>query len=322
MMTCSSKEWTAAQIARALGKRRQTIAEALKGIEPTGTVLASGNAASGWTVASLPQRIQNELAFITAQKGYRSIDAMLSEPPARWAPPISFDSVPAALVDKAVKLHSALHPFLTGPDLDISAAELERRGVETFERVFGYRVTERHWRALVKRTIERDRGFEEWDRVEIYLDEVKAKPAAAPDEVESRIEFAQLDGVINRVRHQIASNAALGRSIWTAAIECLDEQTIGGAHPKRAKRKLLAHLWARAPFLAKSEDSLRKTFDAKFAAWLAAGKQSQALNDGRARSGNHRGPQLTEEEWRVECERLVAYAVAKTEGRVRKPGAS
>ena len=101
---------------------------------------------------------------------------MLAEPPKQWQPPMPLDKISDAHIEGARKLRDALRPWLAQQhDTSLASKELEVKGVADYARVFGHRITGRYWRELFARTVRRDNGAEDWNRLEIYLPE---RPAA------------------------------------------------------------------------------------------------------------------------------------------------
>ena len=73
--------YTAAQVAVALGVRRQTAQVHLDIIQPDATVMVAGNPAKAWSFARLPQRLQKRLAKAAKEWGCRNGEHLLSDPP-------------------------------------------------------------------------------------------------------------------------------------------------------------------------------------------------------------------------------------------------
>ena len=98
---------------------------------------------------------------------------------------------------------------------------MESRGVEDYRRVFGNRITARYWRELFMRTLRRDNGAEEWNRLEIYLPDrlkQKAAPAAVVSEALAE-DFAELETFIAACTNPHAPNKTECAGVWTLALE-------------------------------------------------------------------------------------------------------
>lgn len=292
--------FTAAQIAAALSISKRSVLRRLRGVTPAGAAIVYGQQASAWTVQSLPSEYRNRLERTASRQGYRDIEHMLSSPPTPWTPEVPLSEAQRSHVNKAAKLRKALQPSLARlNDLKMTGADLVRLGIEDFRRVFGYGITARHWRRLVKRTVERDRGAENWSRLELYLDENTARRASA-----SRKSNALSDAALQDIDELIASfgdpvnptreEKAL---LWAYAFEAFEGGADGRQDQRHGKNALLQYLARRAPFLAKSESALRAAFNRKHRQWLKLGRRFEALLDKRAESsGNFRAPEFSEEE--------------------------
>lgn len=315
-MNATPSQFTAAQIAAALGKAKRTVLATLQGIAPSGQVIASGNAAQGWTLAALPARLQVELAETAKAKHYRSPEHLLAMPPENWKAPLPLAQVSDQSLDRAAKLQRALTQILSlQSDLSRPSAELEQIGLDDYRREFGYTITARALRALVKRTIARDGGAENFARLELYLDERPARKVPLPSAPRpgDEVEFRELRDVLSTFKNATAPTDAEISYLWLRAFEVYEAKLESGAKAKRVQRALVRFLFAVMPSLAKHEAALRKTFKRKLARWQDGARQIEVLNDQRAEnSGHHRAPELTEED----RDALIAHAVLNCDGRV------
>src|SRR5438445_9654199 len=79
--------------------------------------------------------------------------------PRCWASPVPLNELTDDCKQRATKLQAALRPFLeVQQDQAPTVAEFESRGVQAYFRVFRVPITDRYWRKLHKRTIDRDGG--------------------------------------------------------------------------------------------------------------------------------------------------------------------
>jgi hypothetical protein len=95
-----------------------------------------------------------------------------------------------------------------------SRADFETAGVEEYRRVFGHRVTSRHWRRLLKRTLGRDGGAENWSRLEIYLDESPARRSKAAIPVAS-VALRPLQDLISSFQNPVAPTDLEKDCLWS-----------------------------------------------------------------------------------------------------------
>ncbi len=206
----------------------------------------------------------------------------------RYEPALRLDEIAYDVVEKAKKLRVALLPWLINRnDLSISTAEFEARGGEDYRRAFGNPVTTRYWRELFKRTIQRDNGAEEWNRLEIYLpDRLKQKnPIVKKVSDDLAADFAALESYIAACGDPHAPSEMERRGVWTLALEKFTELVNGGEREKCAARRVRNFLFARAPFAAPSRDALWVAFKRKIAALQKSDGDLKALRDGRENNG-------------------------------------
>ena len=191
-------------------------------------------------------------------------------------------------------MRDALRPWLARQhDAGLSSTELETRGVEDYKRAFGHAITARYWRELFTRTIRRDGGFQEWNRLEIYLaDRLTAKPAPAGMvkqalndlAAESQPEaFADLENYIAACVNPHDPSEPERVGLWALALRKFAELVQAGASEKSSGRRLRNFLFARAKFLAPTRNALRMAFERKLEQWQR--DNPHCLDDGRAANG-------------------------------------
>src|ERR1035441_6350911 len=123
-------------------------------------------------ISALPALSQELLAKRAQAAGCRNVEQFSSAPAKLWEPPFPLAEVAQDCIDRAVKLQRALRRVLElQDDLTRSTGELERIGLEDYQREFGHSITGRHLRNLVNRTLARDAGAGQLARVELFLDE-------------------------------------------------------------------------------------------------------------------------------------------------------
>ncbi|MGA2028549.1 MAG: hypothetical protein ABSG87_00535 [Verrucomicrobiota bacterium] len=236
----------------------------------------------------MPAPLRERLAAEALQQRCRTIEDLLSMPRKQWQPNIPLDKICDADIQIATKLRAALKPWLIEQhDPNLSAAELERRGAEDYRRAFGNRITARYWRKLFMRTLRRDNGAEEWNRLEIYLPD-RLKQKNAPSAIVSKAlaeDFAEIESFIAGCTNPHAPNKTERAGIWTLALEKFTSLVNAGESEKCAARRVRQFLFARASFLAASRDSLRKAFERKLEALKNSNGDAKALRDGRAENG-------------------------------------
>jgi len=284
----SEKTFTVAQIAAALGKTPQALRKQLRDVRPAGVRIVAGNEAATWTVEQLPAPMRERLADTATQQKCRTIEDLLNTPRQQWQPAIPLNKISDADIQIATKLRDTLKPWLIQQhDPNLSTAELESRGVEDYRRVFGNRITARYWRELFMRTLRRDNGAEEWNRLEIYLSD-RLKQKNAPSTIVSKAlaeDFAEIESFIAGCTNPHAPNTAERAGVWTISIEKFTSLVNAGEPEKSAARRVRQFLFGRASFLAASRDALLKAFNRKLEALKNSNGDAKALRDGREENG-------------------------------------
>jgi hypothetical protein len=285
---------TAAQIAAALGRTPQAVRKLLRGVRPAGVRIVAGNEAAAWTVEQLPAPLRERLDDESKKQRcigsseIRRIETLLSMPRRQWQPPIPLDKIHDDVIGHATKLREALKPFLIQQcDPDLSSEEWKQIGVDNYHRIFGNRITLRYWDELLTRTLRRDNGAEEWNRLEIYLpDRLKGStPTAKMATAAMADNIADLAAFISACTNPHAPNRTEHAGVWTLALEKFTALVGAGESEKSAARRVRQFLFARAPFLAASRDALLKAFNRKLGAWENSNGDAKALRDGREQNG-------------------------------------
>ena len=137
------------------------------------------------------------------------------------------------------------------------------------------------------RTVRRDNGAEDWNRLEIYLpDRLKQKETPA-SMISAALadDFAELEQFIQACSNPHAPNETERTGIWTLAFEKYGWLVSAGATKKSAARRVRKFLFARASFLAASQDALLKAFNRKLETFEKSNGDAKALRDGRENNG-------------------------------------
>jgi len=301
--------YTAAEIASASGLSKPTVLAKLLDTPAASVQIVRGQQASAWTIDSLPQDLRVAIGQHAARHGLSLADYMDSSA-RQWQPSIALSKVSDAARQKAVKLQHALATSLAHRRAGtLSRGEIERMGLDAYKAVFGFPISGKHWRALMRRTENRARWDDDFTRLEIYLDEsaqAAASSLSAPLTDELRPLRALVEGILKLGEPTMQQK----RQIFDAAFDLLDSLTAGNV--TNGKRAILECLAAHAPFLAKNPAALRRNFDFLYQRWAAADGALASLDV--QHKGRPRGPQLTEQE------RLTLIAYAKQYGGGRDQG--
>ena len=245
---------TAAQIASMLGISPQAIRKALRAAPATGERIVGGNRTAYWNRATLPAGLRMKLISLANAKGCVSVYEMFRNKFVAWIPRLPLAEAGDDAVTQASKLKQALLPSLQRHFVVGSQSDFEREGVADYAKIFGHTITNRHFRSLIKRTVERDGGRGNFERLELYLSDRPArkdKPQAeAPD----------FPFIAQAIRE-----GASKEIIWQKTFAAFDEMINGGETRNRAVRQLRDFLFERLPTIAPSRATLSKDFNRKLA---------------------------------------------------------
>lgn len=271
-MSNSASQFTAAEIAQALGCSDQNVRKRLSAVASNATKVAIDNSlVSTWAIESLPASMARQLSEKAEAKGYRTTAELLAEPFSRYESPFPVCELAPEAIERARKLQRALRNFLRiRSSATMRASEFNECGVAAYKSEFGYVVSPKHWRRLFDRTIERDNGTEEWERLEIYVEERPAR--RRPNERVTRsgpsIDLPLLSDTLNAFAGRSKLQIDELTYLWTKACDQLKESD--SARAKKAKRAIV-HALVRSGFVGTDAESVRRNFDRKFKAYLEAG---------------------------------------------------
>jgi hypothetical protein len=286
--TTLARVFTAARFAACLGISPQAVRKGLLDTPASGSRIIAGGEAATWSMGRLPASLRKRLDEEAARRGCRDAAAMLAEPPKQWQPALPLDKVADAHIEGARKLREALRPWLVQQgDTGLAAKDTEAKGVADYARVFGHRITGRYWRELFARTLRRDNGAEDWNRLEIYLPErpaAKEAPARMVTEALAE-EFGGIESFIKACGNPAEPSKTEQRAVWTLALEKYGSLVSAGMPARRAARRVRSFLFAKASFLAPTRDALLKAFDRKRTALESSAGDPKALRDRREQNG-------------------------------------
>lgn len=281
--------FTARQISQRLGVTAAAIRQQLRGIAATGEQWPGGVRADAWMIGQLPESLLARLDAAALQQRCKGatteqrVQVLLSMPCNRWEPDIPLDKICEADMESAGKLREALRPWLLRQH-DIKPGELKSGGLESCQRTFGNGISPRHFDRLFARTVTRDGGAEQWDRLEIYLPE-KVRPKAdgfIDAELHGGDGFESIHRFI--AEHGHSPNEFQRSAIWMLVLESFSSLVSAGESEKSASLRVRDFLFVHAPFLAASKNALRMAWDRKLERWQRG--QPESIADGRKGNGN------------------------------------
>ena len=233
--------FSAARIAAALGKSKRGVQLALRKISRSEQILIRGQETDAWSIDRLPSNYRHQLETIAKKHGYRSCEDLLQDPPRRFVPRDALGRVipPREIPDsdyaRADRLRSVLAPALEQISRE---GRIDDRHLQQYRREFG-NVSERHFRRLIKRTLQHDAGEERFDDIAIYFGESIARRREVIPVANTAADRTLLDAV-NRVKNPSSPTPDESAVIWTVACEVVaDAAGEDGENLKRAQRHVL-----------------------------------------------------------------------------------
>lgn len=300
--------FSASQIASALGKTARAIRARLQNVAPDGQATARGQSSPAWSLQRLPESLRGGILRTATARGYRDAVTFLAAPHSKWQLGFPLCEVDAEHLHKARKLCEALAgPLATLNDTSISDSDFRARGLEEYRRVFGYSVSEKQWKRLLDRTVTRDGGAGEWQRLDIYLDENCARkaPAHTVAAVKSGGEHRPLREVIASFKKPAEPSKAERVLLWQHVFDRYSDLIAEGGDKRTVRRSLVDFLALHAPSLARNRHAMHEAFNAKLAKWEEGDGKPSALEDARKAANKERCALTIDEDDR---KTLLAFA--------------
>lgn len=298
---------TASQIALALVLSKRRVLLKLGVSRADGVSIVNGQTAPAWRLTSLPAPWQEKLRGIAAKRGYRDVEALLAAPCKAWKPALPLAETAEQYVEKAAKLRRALAgPLARRNDLSLRESEYRAMGLRDYQSAFGHSISEKQWCRLLERTVDRDAGAENWERLEIYLAE-NCAPKTRPQSVRAvqiRCDHQSLASLLAAFSNPLSPSETERHLLWQYAFDRTEDLVTEGMPLKSARLSVLKFLQQHASFLADSPNALRVAFERKLARWKANGAIPQSLADLRPKANATRRKVLPEEDRRT----LLAFA--------------
>lgn len=301
--------FTAAQMARALGISKREVLRVL-GSVPAAVLPVRGGEAKGWPISALPAHWLAQLAAAAPRGCFRDVEHLLLAAPQKWLPcdrtgrVVPLSEVSGKHSTRASALRSSLLPAL--------AAQHELDGAEllALARRHGYSKSEKQFARDLVRVTERDRGMEDWTRIELYLEESAfrhPKVQAAPARESARYSHHELAVIVGALENKAAPTAddrawlfheSFTRYEHLVRAQPADERTI--------KATLIDYLAAAVPTLSDSRPALHRLFNRKLTQWIEGGRATAALSDNRQlASGNFRRPDFSADEAKLRDQAIL-----------------
>ena len=239
---------------------------------------AGDGAAGDWRCKALNDVLTTHGLFTIPQivraAGMARQSVHLDKLPEPWACPLSWEQVPAKHQRNADRLRKAMGRALKlRADASAAAGAVERAGLDDFKAEFGYTITGRHWRRLMQRTIERDGGAENWERLEIYIDDrALVTPKPRVEVLRREADHSALDACLSSIQDRANPTATEREFIWGRVFSHYEELTAnladspaGNRERRLIRASLGLYLWKAFPAgaLASTDYNLRRRLEEK-----------------------------------------------------------
>lgn len=302
------------RIAEVLGVDRKTVREQLAGADDalSRPLVVNGQAARGWPLSAIPAHLQTRIEQAAKAQGFDSPERFLAHGKERWSPPRAVGQLPASAIEAARQRCEVLAPVLRQL-CDRPVAEIVREAAAAWTMRPRHAITESTLRRWIERAMARDRGYRDWSRWEIYLDDnlTAARPAdvvLTPRETPAALAMPHLVDALASIALPAAPTADERAEVWFQAMKDADWLEAAGRSPAEVQRAAMLAIESTRVPISRTVEGLRKTFLRKREAWIAGGRKPSALRDGRALDAKER-------EWTVPHEdKLVLLKLGLNNG--------
>lgn len=272
--------FTAARFAKALSSSKQNVHFQLRGTPPDHELAVNGNLAKAWKLESLPASLLRKLTAIAEKRGCRNLAELLVQSFDRYESKLPLAHIAPKALAKARKLQQSLADVLRiYEDRNLPRAEMAKRGLAGYERCFGHRISDRHWRTLFKRVISRDNGARDWSRLELYLEE--APPRISRRDAVAVARERSLD-ILEECLTSVAGLSTLNVRqkvyVWTKACDELQAGIEAKRNEKKMKRAIVKSLLSTG-LLGADPKTIRRNLNRQWSKYL---KNHGTLVDGRS----------------------------------------
>ena len=196
-----------------------------------------GQEAMGWPLAALPAEWQGQISTLATAKGFRCADDFLADGDAQqWEPPVPWGQVAERFQREATLWRTALAGVLARQH-DCAPGEIMAAAEASAARVFGKEVSAATVRRRFDAAAERDRGFGQWARLDLYLGDDAWRSAVSGQRSEAAPAgpgLASLADVFAVVKNPAALTFGESIEVWRALATFEGERGAALAYAQRA----------------------------------------------------------------------------------------
>ncbi|HEY4247827.1 MAG TPA: hypothetical protein VGM64_13310 [Lacunisphaera sp.] len=286
--------FTASRIAEIAGQDRKTIRDQLD-VDQARPIQVKGQATQAWPVSALPATLRAHLQSLSEKHGYSDVTRFLENGRSRWQPNIPVGKIAPHHVATAKKRCAVFAPIVqahrTAPITEI--AELAQAAWKTSS---GYPITERTIRRWIERAVDRDRGFEDWTRWAIYLDDdISSAAPLHPATAATVFGAVRLEEAIDAISEPHNPSPEDRSNVWLQAM--IEADKIAGQEPKEnLARDIVLTVLRRAqiPLAKNFGEALTVAYRRKRTRWIECGRVPSAIADLRPTNNKDRRWELPE----------------------------
>ena len=274
--TATGGDLTASELASVLGMTRQAATKALRDIPATGTRTVRGVEAQSWSVSVMRPDLRGRVLVMVKERGVRTPRDLLAQSVSPWQPSRPWAELHKDFTGEAIRKRDVLADIFTH-HRDEPLPQLLERVRPAWRAVFGNvdaaRLDADRLRYLHDRTIKRDRGFNQFHRPELYLDDAAChahQPTAESIDDQSR--HKPLQARVPKVDKDGELSAEERSNFFDHIFrhfEGLCSQTADVPRQREIKQSLIDWILAAfpCPFLALTAKAFRRAFDRDFSRW-------------------------------------------------------
>jgi len=240
-----------------------------------------GQEARAWPINEFPPRLLERLKPLADEHCYGDISRFLALGRRPWSPRVAIGKLPQSQIDIARRRCTALAPILRERRGE-PIAELVAAARPAWKAAGGYDVSDRTVRRWIERAIDRDLGFNQWERWEIYLDNDLISVAPAADSTAAQtLGTPRLEEMIAAVAQPAELTKKERERIWIAAMNDASVMIDAGRDKDDTQRTILRVLALSGLAMVKNHNALRVAYRRKREAWVAGGGRAGAVEDRR-----------------------------------------
>ena len=256
------------------------------------SVAVENNPTHAWNLASLPDHIRDQLVRISSHRGYGSMEELMASGGKVWKPACSMNKIAPEVLSRAQKLRDVLKKIVSGWDDKAEHPEFIRTGLQAYKKFFDHEVTPTHLRRLITRTIGRDGGRANWDRLELYLPDKVARRKEVKADVTGDGKWGVATTFAHHFKDPSNPSATEARVFWDALFDQAEGRIANGEKEKPVMREMRSYLKETIAFVKCDGRALEALVRRRLERWRCNGRNAHAIGDRRAGNSGRKGPLL------------------------------